>query len=293
MRARLGEVELCYELLGPVDGIPIILIAGVYQQLSSWPQPFIDALTGSGMRVLIFDNRDVGHSSRERGPAPSLGAVLGGDLTGVNYMLSDMATDAAGLVRAVGWDSAHVFGHSLGGAIAQRVAIAHPGLVQTLTLMGTGPGDGVTGMVNPDFGPFRTPLPDRSREAITQWLTGFHRFCIQPDPVDEDVLASFVQRQVDRAPNADMQCVQAGVASNHLGLTTTPTHADLLGQLHVETLIIGGTGDRVIAFDGSERLAELIPDSTLVAVERMGHLPLDPSRWQIVTSAIARHVTRA
>src|ERR1035441_8695884 len=102
MRARLGEVELCYELLGPVDAIPIILIAGVYQQLSSWPQPFIDALTGSGMRVLIFDNRDVGHSSRERGPAPSLGAVLGGDLTGVNYMLSDMATDAAALVRAEG-----------------------------------------------------------------------------------------------------------------------------------------------------------------------------------------------
>lgn len=184
-----------------------------------------------------------------------------------------MATDTAELIRAVGWKSAHVFGHSLGGGIAQRVATEHPEVIRTLILMGTGPGDGVTGMINPKFAPFRMPPADRSPEALTGWLTGFHRFCIDPDPVDESSLTSFVRRQVERAPNADMQCVPAGVASNQLGLASTPSHPDLLSQLQIATLVIGGTADRVVAFDGSERLAELIPGSALLRIEGMGHLP--------------------
>ena len=289
MHVRAGDVELCFELLGPDDGIPIVLIGGVYQQLSSWPDPFIEGLIGAGLQVLVFDNRDVGYSSRETRPAPDLSAVFGGDVSGVNYTLSDMAADTAELIRAVGWESAHVFGHSLGGGIAQRVATEHPEVIRTLILMGTGPGDGVTGMINPKFAPFRMPPADRSPEALTGWLTGFHRFCIDPDPVDESSLTSFVRRQVERAPNADMQCVPAGVASNQLGLASTPSHPDLLSELQIATLVIGGTADRVVAFDGSERLGELIPGSTLLRIEGMGHLPLDPSRWSPIADAIGKH----
>ena len=86
-----------------------------------------------------------------------------------------------------------------------------------------------------------------------------------------------------------MQCVPAGVASNQLGLASTPSHPDLLSQLQIATLVIGGTADRVVAFDGSERLAELIPGSALLGIEGMGHLPLDPSRWRPIADAIGEH----
>lgn len=127
MRAQVADIDIEYELVGPEDGQPIVLIAGIFQQLSFWPAPFLSQLADAGPQVVIHDNRDVGLSTRESRSAPDLMTVLGGDHTGVNYTLSDMAADTAGLIEFLGFESAHVLGHSMGGAIAQRLAIAVDG----------------------------------------------------------------------------------------------------------------------------------------------------------------------
>src|SRR5262249_20532091 len=137
MRARVGDIEVEYELLGPEAGEPLVLICGMYQQLTSWPEPFLDELTAAGFQVLVFDNRDVGLSTWETRPAPDVLAVFGGDISTVNYTSYDLAADTVGLMDAVGWDSAHVFGHSMGSGIAQLVATEYPERVRTLTLFGS------------------------------------------------------------------------------------------------------------------------------------------------------------
>lgn len=172
MRETVGDIEVEYVLNGPEDGTPIVLISGLYQPLTLWPLEFTTALSAAGFRVLTFDNRDVGRSSYETRPAPDVAAVLGGDLSGVNYTLSDMAADVVGLMRAIGWETANVLGHSMGAAIAQRLVIEHPETVRTLTLFAGGPLDGRHGGQAPEFLEVISDSPPRTRRdgSNKRWL---------------------------------------------------------------------------------------------------------------------------
>lgn len=289
-RATVGSIELAYELHGPAEGEPVMLICGALAQLSYWPDALIGALTEAGCRVLIFDNRDVGLSTRESRPAPDLGAVMGGDVSAVNYTLSDMAADAVGLIAAVGWESAHVLGHSMGAGIAQRMATEHPERVRSLTLFAGAPGDGTTGASSPQFlEAVLTPEPDDDDGRVEQVMRTY-RVLTSPESVDEAELEAFVRRQISRAPNPKGQALPAIVASTVLGLTSTPTHAERLRQLDLPTLVLHGTGDLAIAFDGGQALAELIPGATFLVLEGMGHIPQDSTRWAAIADAVIDHV---
>jgi pimeloyl-ACP methyl ester carboxylesterase len=292
MRAQVGELDIEYELLGPEDGEPIVLVAGVFQQLSFWPTSFLNQLVGAGFRVLIHDNRDVGLSTRESRPAPDIGNVLSGDVTGVNYSLSDMAADTAGLIDVLGLKPAHVVGHSMGGMIAQRVAIEFPESVSTLTLFATNASDGVTGQTSPEFLSFVLTPPSGDAEAAWKNALEGYRLCVLPEHADEETLAAFLQLQAKRAPNPAMQCIPAAVAGQITGLNSSPTHLENLSALKVSTLVIHGTGDTVITFDGGEKLADVIPRARLTALEGMGHFPLDPGRWSTIAAAIIEHARR-
>jgi pimeloyl-ACP methyl ester carboxylesterase len=293
MRAQLGEVAIEYEVFGPADGPPIVLIAGIFQQLTFWPAAFVDQLVDAGFRVVVLDNRDVGLSTLETRPAPDLMTVLGGDASGVNYTLSDMAADTAGLIDALGFESAHVFGHSMGGMIAQRLAIEFPHRVRSLTLFGTGPSDGVSGQSSPEFLALAiAPVPTDPDEMWETSLAAY-RICVVPDPVDEDELATFARAQLDRAPNPQMQCLPAILGSAAAGLASSPTHIEELQALEHPTLVIHGTGDLAVAVDGGERLAEVIPDAKFVPLEGMGHVPLAPGRWKTIGDAVIAHASKA
>jgi pimeloyl-ACP methyl ester carboxylesterase len=98
-----------------------------------------------------------------------------------------------------------------------------------------------------------------------------------------------LSNSADRAPKPLMQCIPAVIASTVAGTSWAPTHVERLQSLETPTLIIHGTGDLAIGFDGGEKLAELIPRARLVALEGMGHFPLDPSRWTVMAEAIAEH----
>jgi pimeloyl-ACP methyl ester carboxylesterase len=288
MRTQVGELEIEYELLGPEDGEPMVLISGVFQQLSFWPTSFLDELVRAGFRVLIHDNRDVGFSTRESRPAPDIASVLLGDISAVNYTLSDMAADTAGLIEALGLKPAHVVGHSMGGMIAQRVAIEFPNSVRTLTLFGTNSSDGETGTTSPDFVALALTPPSGDPEEDWKNALEGYRLAIAPE-ADENALVAFLEKQASRAPNPRMQCIPAVVAAQITGLSSSPSHFDNLRALSAPTLVIHGTDDILISFDGGEKLAEVIPNARLVSLEGMGHFSLKPERLTTIAATIIEH----
>ncbi len=120
-----------------------------------------------------------------------------------------------------------------------------------------------------------------------------YRICVAPDPVDEVKLEAFLQAQVDRSPNAQMQCIPAVLSSINSATTSSPTYLEELQALGHRTLVIHGTGDLAVAADGGERLSELIPQSRFMPIEKMGHFPLDQERWATIADAVIVHTLRS
>jgi pimeloyl-ACP methyl ester carboxylesterase len=165
-----ARIEIAYEQRGDPADPTVLLIMGVGAQLVSWPTGFLDALVARRLHVIRFDNRDSGRSTHfGAAPKPNLAAALAGDLSLVSYTLSDMATDAVGLLDVLGIATAHVVGASMGGAIAQVMAIEHPSRVRSLVSMMSTTGEMTVGQPHPSTlkelfgGP-----PAKSREDVVQ-----------------------------------------------------------------------------------------------------------------------------
>ena len=127
-------IEVAYERFGDRQAPPVLLVMGVGAQMINWSEGFCSELVAHGVQMIRFDNRDVGLSSHfPDAPTPDLQAALAGDTSSASYTLSDMAADVVGLLGALGLDSAHIVGASMGGAIAQTIAIEHLGQVRSLT----------------------------------------------------------------------------------------------------------------------------------------------------------------
>ena len=127
-------IDIAYQRIGNPDAPLVLLIMGLAAQSIAWPDAFCHALADRGLEVIRFDNRDAGLSTHMTdAPPPDLPAALAGDLSSVSYTLSDMAADAVGLLDALGFQKAHLAGASMGGAIAQTMAIEHPDRVRSLT----------------------------------------------------------------------------------------------------------------------------------------------------------------
>jgi len=218
--------------------------------------------------------------------------VSAGDVSEVNYTLSDMASDTVGLIEELGYSSVHVVGHSMGGMIAQRMAIEFPDRVRSLTLFGTKPMDGETGQSSPEFLANVMAPPAKTQEKRWEVALDGYRLCVAPAPVDEAQLLAFFRAQVERAPNPKMQCLVAVAASTMNGMSASPSHVEQVRALKVPTLVIHGSGDLVIAADGGKRLAQLIPDARLLLIDGLGHFPLGEDRWAVIADAVVTHITR-
>ena len=144
--ARVGSLDLCYEDLGDPEGEPLILVMGLGTQLIHWNPAFVNELIDRGFRVIRFDNRDAGHSSKVDAPPPGTAATMFGLPRGRAYHLNDMADDIAGLADALEISSMHLFGVSMGGMMAQVTAYRHPERVRSLTMMMSGSGKRVTAL---------------------------------------------------------------------------------------------------------------------------------------------------
>ena len=146
-----ARIDIAYQRLGNPDAPVVLLIMGLAAQSIAWPDAFCHALAGRGLQVIRFDNRDVGLSTHMTdAPPPDLPAALAGDLSSVSYTLLDMAADAVGLLDVLGFEKAHVVGASMGGAIAQTMAIEHQERVRSLTSMMSTTGNRSVGQPSPD-----------------------------------------------------------------------------------------------------------------------------------------------
>ncbi len=262
--ARHGAVEVAYEVEGPSDGEPLLLVMGLGLQMLFWPDGFRAELTGRGFRVARFDNRDVGLSTH----LGALGAPSPLDLAvrrGPGYALADMAGDAVAVLDALGWESAHVVGVSLGGMIAQTVATAHPRRVRSLTSISSTPSPRV-GRPRPRAMVSLLRRPAADREAAAQQVVEVFRVIGSPAyPHDEDWLREVARQSYDRAHDP------AGVRRQLAAIVSAADRRPALRGLRVPALVVHGTADPLVRLRGGLETARAIPDARLVVHPGMGH----------------------
>ncbi|MGH9645662.1 MAG: alpha/beta fold hydrolase, partial [Bryobacteraceae bacterium] len=241
-----------------------------------------------GLQVIRFDNRDIGLSTHMTdAPPPDLPAALAGDLSSVSYTLSDMAGDAAGLVEALGFAQAHVVGASMGGAIAQTVAIEHPDRVRSLTSMMSTTGNMSVGQASRDVlrEVFSGPPANTREEVIQQRLRASRAVGSPGYPSDEKEVAALAGRAYDRCHDP------IGIARQAIATVASGDRTELLRHLEVPTLVIHGLADRMVDVSGGRATAEAIPGAELVLIEGLGH-NLPPGLHSQLAERVAEFVWR-
>jgi pimeloyl-ACP methyl ester carboxylesterase len=261
-------IEIAYQRDGSRDAPAVLLIMGIAAQSVHWPAEFCHALVAGGLQVIRFDNRDSGLSTHmTSAPPPDLPGALAGDLSSVSYTLSDMAADAVGLLDALGIAEAHVVGASMGGAIAQVMAIEHPHRVRSLTSMMSTTGNGSVGQISPEvlrelFGAPRAVTRD---DVIHQMLRAVRVIGSPGYPADEGEVAAVAGLAYDRCYDP------IGVARQAIATVASGDRTEGLRQLAVPTLVIHGLDDRMCDVSGGRATAGAIPGAKLVLIEGMGH----------------------
>jgi pimeloyl-ACP methyl ester carboxylesterase len=286
-RARVGAIEIAYETFGVPDDPPLLLIMGLGTQMIGWPDEFCRALESRGLYVIRFDNRDIGLSTHlHDAPAPDVMAAVAGDMRTASYTLTDMAADAAGLLDALALTSAHVVGASLGGMVAQTLAIEHPRRVRSLTSMMSTTGDRRVGAPSQAGAAALMAPPARDRDgAIERALSSARTIGSPGFPLDEQAVRDRASRSFDRAFDPP------GVARQLVAVLASPDRTPRLHRLTVPTLVIHGAGDALIDVSGGRATAAAIPGAELVIIEGMGH-DLPRALWPVLASHIGELIAR-
>lgn len=288
--ARNGDIEIHWEERGPADGETILLVMGLGAQLIAWREGFCDRLVDHGYRVIRFDNRDVGLSSSTPGPAPSFAemATLFGPRPvrrPVVYTLSDMAADAVAVLDAAGVERAHVVGASLGGMIAQTMAIEHPGRLRSLTSIMSKTGAVHVGLPTPRvLRKVMQPTPVDRDAALAYEL---ERAAVTCGPLfDRDAMERFLAEAYERSPE------RGGMAFQLSAMFASGDRTRALKRLDVPTLVIHGRADGLVRLSGGLATARAIPGAALEIHGQMGH-DLPEPLWPALTDSIAAHARRA
>jgi pimeloyl-ACP methyl ester carboxylesterase len=293
-RASANGIELEYDIHGPSGGRPLVMIMGLGAQMIFWPDGLVDLLATRGHRVVRFDNRDSGLSTTFTGAPVDLNTVLMAGFSGVPapvdaapYTLDDMANDTAGLMDALGWDSAHVVGASMGGMIAQSLAIGHPARVRSLTSIMSTP---EYVMPEPDMvSMLATPIPPGREEAVEAGLAIYRKLAaLGYPPSDEEMVEArrLMELAYERGRDPDATFRQLAAILVSAGRTQA------LGALRVPALVIHGSGDRLIPPVGGEMTAAAIPGAKHVVIEGMGH-NLPAVAWPRIVDSITALTERA
>ena len=259
-------IEIAYECFGDPDAPPILLIMGAGAQLINWPEGFCRALADQGSQVIRFDTRDSGRSTHfTEAPVPDFAAALAGDLSTAAYTLSDLAADTVGLLDVLGLDAVHLVGSSMGGMIAQLIAIEHPERVRSLTSMMSTTGE--PGVGEADFSVFaRLGAPPRDREAFVEWQVSALRLAASPGfAFDARAAADRAGRVFDRSYDP------LGIQRQGLAVVATGDRTERLRSLRVPTLVVHGAADIVCDVSGGHATAAAVPGAELLILDGMGH----------------------
>jgi pimeloyl-ACP methyl ester carboxylesterase len=289
--ARHGDVAIYYETVGDDADPAIVLVAGLGAQLISWADDWCQAFADAGRRVVRFDNRDCGLSTKLAGVAVDLPAVLAawagnGPMPAVPYLLSDMAGDAVAVLDDLGIERADVVGASLGGMIAQTLAIEHGDRVRTLTSIMSSTGEPAFYQSVPEVrAMLLEPLPD-GRDAVVaatveRWRAMSSRRYFSPDEAADRAGAAY-----DRA------FFPEGLLRQTAAIRASGSRDTALRTLDIPTLVIHGRADTLILPGAGEHTAELIPGANLFLVHDMGH-DLPRPLWPLLIDAILSHTAHA
>jgi len=262
--ARHDGVRIAYDVEGPPDGEPLLLIMGLGLQLLFWPDSFRGLLTAAGFRVARFDNRDVGLSTHlsELGTPNPLSLVL---RRGPGYDLTDMAGDALAVLDALSWGSAHVVGVSLGGMIAQTMAGTRPSRVRSLTSISSTPSPRI-GRPAPRAVAALMRRPATGPDAAAQQVVDIFRVIGSPGyPHDDDWLRDVARRCHDRAHDP------AGIRRQLAAIVSAGDRQPMLRTLRLPALVIHGDADPLVRLAGGLATARALRGAKLVVHSGMGH----------------------
>ena len=277
--ASANGIEIAYERSGDPANETVLLIAGLGSQLVYWPEPFCQLFIDRAFQVLRMDNRDAGLSSKTPGKPPDVAAILRGEAIRPVYRLKDMAADAVGLLDALDIHSAHVVGVSMGGMIAQTVAIEYPQRVRSLTSIMSCAKPAV-GEMDDDVTAQSLAMDLTDPETYVDLQVEGYRAISGPH-FDENTIRDMVRRSFERCYHP------AGWSYQTLAVLAGGDRTEPLGELSVPALIIHGKVDPLILPSMGEATAEAIPGAKMLLIEDMGH-DLPRSRWTEIVDAIAK-----
>jgi pimeloyl-ACP methyl ester carboxylesterase len=281
-------LQIEYETLGDPADPPVLLVMGLGGQLIWWPDGFCAGLAERGLRVIRYDNRDVGLSSKiDGGPPPDLWKAISGEEEPA-YTLVDMAADGAGVLDALGIAAAHVVGVSMGGMIAQQMAVHFPERVRTLCSIMSTP----TGIMNEDPPSpeanavlLRPPAADRA-EAIEASVAGSRVIGSPGFPFDEARARARAEESYDRC------YYPVGVTRQLIAIIRAGDWSPDLAKVSAPTLVLHGEDDPLVRPSWGAATARAIPGADLQMVPGMGH-DLPEGAWATVIDAIVDNMGRA
>jgi pimeloyl-ACP methyl ester carboxylesterase len=290
--AQINGIRIAYESFGDTSSPPLLLIMGLGGQMINWHEEFCAQLAAEGYWVIRFDNRDVGLSSKFDGAGvPDIGALTRaldqGQAVDLPYTLRDMADDAVGLLDELQISSAHILGTSMGGRIAQLIALHNPHRVRTLIPI-------MSPMGEPGYPPpspealaiLYEPAP-KDREGYIEYSVRSARALSGPAfPIDEGLVRERAGKAFDRCFNS------RGIARQLAALMAAGGVKKDLGSLKTPTLVIHGSHDPLIPVSCAVDMADTIPGAQLLIIEGLGHSLADfPRLWPHVIDAVTRHAT--
>jgi pimeloyl-ACP methyl ester carboxylesterase len=285
---RANGIDLTFDTFGDPQRPPVLLIMGLGVQMIGWDDAFCAGLADRGRWVVRFDNRDIGLSTKfSEAGVPDIGQLLHAALLGqplaVPYRLTDMAADAIGLLDALGIDAAHVVGVSMGGAIAQTMAIEHPARLRTLTSIMATSGDPSLPPPTPEaMQALLTPTPLDYPGYLARYLQTWNLLRAGSFPLDE-------ARDTERAKAAfDRGLNPAGVARQLAAIIASGSRRQALAGVRAPTLVIHGDVDPLVPLAHGRDVAAAVPGARLEILPGMGHaLPIP--MWPRLIDAIASH----
>ncbi len=290
--ANANGIRICYEELGRPTDPPVLLIMGLGSQMIYWRNDFCQLLIDRGLRVIRFDNRDVGQSTwfDEHGMPDILGimqGVMSGQPVQAPYLLHDMAADAGGLLAALDIDSAHVVGASMGGMIAQTLAIEFPGRVRSLTSIMSTTGDRDLPPPRPDvMGVLLAPPPSDREGHIERTVNVFRTIGSPGFPFDEREVRAIGTEAFERGANPP------GVARQLAAILASGSRSEALRALTIPALVIHGKDDPLVPFPCGERTAAAIPGARTLFIDGMGH-DLPRPLWPRIVEGIGEVIEAA
>jgi len=292
-RVTANGIQVEYETFGNSSGRPLLLIMGLGGQLIFWDDALCRDLAARGHYVIRFDNRDAGLSTKfDEAGIPDLveifGKIMQRQKISTPYTLDDMADDTAGLLDALGIKRAHICGISMGGMIAQTMAIRHPSRLLSLISIYSNTGNPELPQPKPEVMGLLMATPPNERQAFVEHMVGlFKTIAGRGFPVDEEWTRKIIAEGYDRC-----FCPQ-GNARQLVAILARGNRKPALASVKVPTLVIHGTADPLVSVEGGKDTAKAIPGAQLMLIEGMGHDLPHGGAWPRIVEAITAHTLKA